>query len=145
MNDITKSINQLPSPPLLASGLENKKANTTLDLSTLTAGHLVQEYLKILSCDDDFSFTRSNNSFLTPLGSTEGMGTKYSLGFGKLGEKMKRGLVETIIEEKFKMEGVRCWRILEEKGKLDEKHVRPSPSYIPKKQLMKGGGNSWLN
>lgn len=49
---------------------------------------------------------------------------KWAVDWAMLGKAMKRSLVEAIIRDKLGDKAIRCWRILEAKGKLEEKHVR---------------------
>ncbi|GAA6064678.1 hypothetical protein JCM10212_006174 [Sporobolomyces blumeae] len=48
---------------------------------------------------------------------------KWSVNFKVLGKAMKRMTVEAVIRDKLGEKELRCWRIMEAKGKLDEKHV----------------------
>lgn len=67
-------------------------------------------------------------AFLSAVGGTgtgaSGSGNQsFKVEFAMIGARMKRCLVEAMIEQKTSAAGIRCWRILEAKGKLDEKHV----------------------
>ncbi|GAA6024508.1 hypothetical protein JCM10207_000399 [Rhodosporidiobolus poonsookiae] len=53
----------------------------------------------------------------------EGSHAKWSVNWSQLGKAMKRALVEAVIKEKLGKTAIRCWRIMEAKGKLDEKHL----------------------
>ncbi|GAA6015845.1 hypothetical protein JCM11491_007206 [Sporobolomyces phaffii] len=53
----------------------------------------------------------------------EGQHAKWRVNYGALGQAMKRATVESIIRDKLGDKELRCWRIMEAKGKLDEKHV----------------------
>ncbi|KWU41042.1 hypothetical protein RHOSPDRAFT_37429 [Rhodotorula sp. JG-1b] len=48
---------------------------------------------------------------------------KWAVDWAMLGKAMKRSLVEAIIRDKLGDKAIRCWRILEAKGKLEEKHL----------------------
>ena len=54
----------------------------------------------------------------------EGQHAKWHVNYAALGKSMKRATVEAIIRDKLGDKELRCWRIMEAKGKLDEKHVR---------------------
>ncbi|GAA5832261.1 hypothetical protein JCM5353_005685 [Sporobolomyces roseus] len=53
----------------------------------------------------------------------EGQHAKWHVNYAALGKSMKRATVEAIIRDKLGDKELRCWRIMEAKGKLDEKHV----------------------
>ena len=53
----------------------------------------------------------------------EGQHAKWIVDYAILGRAMKRATVESIIRDKIGDKALRCWRIMEAKGKLDEKHV----------------------
>ncbi|GAA5949208.1 hypothetical protein JCM3765_003331 [Sporobolomyces pararoseus] len=54
---------------------------------------------------------------------SEGQHAKWRVDYSALGRAMKRATVEAIIRDKLGDKELRCWRIMEAKGKLDEKHV----------------------
>lgn len=55
---------------------------------------------------------------------------KWAVDWAMLGKAMKRSLVEAVIRDKLGDKAIRCWRILEAKGKLEEKHVRARPVFV---------------
>ncbi|KAK4046913.1 RNA polymerase III subunit C82 [Microbotryomycetes sp. JL221] len=63
----------------------------------------------------------SSISILKQIG--EGNSSKWFINYKSLGIKLKRSTVEAVIKDKFGTVGLRCWKILEVKGKLDEKHL----------------------
>jgi hypothetical protein len=61
----------------------------------------------------------------------EGQHAKWTVNYSILGRAMKRATVESIIRDKLGDKELRCWRIMEAKGKLDEKHVSlPFPASL---------------
>lgn len=83
-------------------------------------GDLITEIAFVLAGADHQGMSGSG-TFLVQQG--EGPGARWSVHYDVLGGWMKRSLVEAIIKEKLGDVAIRCWRILEAKGKLDEKHV----------------------
>ncbi|GAA5898808.1 hypothetical protein JCM5296_005613 [Sporobolomyces johnsonii] len=75
---------------------------------------------EVLSGQDQWGMS-SREMFLLQVG--EAQHAKWSVNFAILGKAMKRALVEAIVKEKLGQEALRCWRIMEAKGKLDEKHL----------------------
>ncbi|GAA5898407.1 DNA-directed RNA polymerase III subunit C82 [Sporobolomyces salmoneus] len=63
----------------------------------------------------------TRESFLQQTG--EGQHAAWTVNYANLGKEMKRCTVEGIIRDKLGDKELRCWRIMEAKGKLDEKHV----------------------
>ncbi|GAA5876499.1 hypothetical protein JCM16303_003556 [Sporobolomyces ruberrimus] len=53
----------------------------------------------------------------------DGQHAKWTVNYEALGKAMKRATVESIIRDKLGDKELRCWRIMEARGKLDEKHV----------------------
>lgn len=64
-----------------------------------------------------------SKEFLSAVGNGGPGGMKWRVEFGNCGARMKRVLVEAMVLDKVGKVGVRCWRIIEGKGKIDEKHV----------------------
>lgn len=59
----------------------------------------------------------------------EGQHAKWIVDYAILGRAMKRATVESIIRDKIGDKALRCWRIMEAKGKLDEKHASYSSMF----------------
>lgn len=129
INEIVQGVLALKPAPDLRSAFEQKPGDVFKPHKATDAA-LTVELLKILSRDDDYSFDRSN-AFLTQLGGGDGAGAKYKVQYSEIGARMKRALVEAMIEEKLSSDAAKCWRILEQKGKLDEKIVRPFSTSSP--------------
>ncbi|ORY66820.1 hypothetical protein BCR35DRAFT_354853 [Leucosporidium creatinivorum] len=83
-------------------------------------GDLITEIAFVLAGADHQGMSGSG-TFLVQQG--EGPGARWSVHYDVLGGWMKRTLVEAIIKDKLGEVAIRCWRILEAKGKLDEKHL----------------------
>lgn len=104
---------------------------------------LVLELLKILASEDDPSlFSRAQNAVIEKAGSQTG---RYRFNWRELGEQLQRARLESIIRRKttFKKgkdgkeqgrRALRVWRILEAKGKLDEKHLARL-AFLPPKDV----------
>ncbi|GAA5849254.1 hypothetical protein JCM9279_006427 [Rhodotorula babjevae] len=75
---------------------------------------------EVLSGQDQWGMT-TREMFLLQQG--EGTHAKWAVNWTQLGRAMKRSLVEAVIRDKLGDSAIRCWRIMEAKGKLDEKHV----------------------
>lgn len=105
--------------PSLGRGLSKRSRDPSW--SHETAQH-PDVYCAILACADDLAIDQSG-SFLKIVSSGGGM-SNVRIQFGKIAKRMQRSLVEAMIEQQHSLTAIRCWRILETKGKLDEKHVR---------------------
>ncbi|GAA5820142.1 hypothetical protein JCM3770_005389 [Rhodotorula araucariae] len=75
---------------------------------------------EVLSGQDQWGMS-TREMFLLQQG--EGTHAKWAVNWTQLGRAMKRSLVEAVIRDKLGETAIRCWRIMEAKGKLDEKHV----------------------
>ncbi|SCV67112.1 BQ2448_5758 [Microbotryum intermedium] len=82
---------------------------------------LMVEILHILAKVDDLGVNAASG-FLRQSGG-EGPGAKWSVRYKDLGDRLKRALVEAMVEDKLDKKAIKCWRILDAKGKLDEKHL----------------------
>lgn len=89
-------------------------------MSDKKEGDLIAEICYILAGADHQGMSGSG-TFLNQTG--DGIGARWSVHYDVLGGWMKRSLVEAMIKDKLGEVAIRCWRILEAKGKLDEKHV----------------------
>ncbi|KAL8292342.1 hypothetical protein RQP46_001808 [Phenoliferia psychrophenolica] len=121
VNEIFTVLNSLPSPPDLSRCFPTKTPNTTWKPPKGTA-EVVSEICRVLGCEDDFNLDQSR-AFLSLAGGGDGVMAKWAVNYGPLGSGMKRALVEALILDKEGTEAVRCWRILDAKGKLEEKHL----------------------
>lgn len=88
-------------------------------------GDLLLEILYLLSDADTPGFS-DRPTLLNQHG--EGPGSKWSVNYDLVGGWMKKSLVEATIKSKLDGAALLCWRILQDKGKLDEKHVCCGPS-----------------
>jgi len=77
---------------------------------------IIKEHLDLLA-QDPYHFVKSEGN--------RGLG-EWSVSFGELMKTMKQAEMEKIIEQRFGGVGLRLLRILQEKGKLDEKQVPPT-------------------
>jgi hypothetical protein len=84
-------------------------------------GDLLLEILYLLADADTPGFS-DRPTFLEQHG--DGPGSKFSISYDALGGWMKKSLVEATIKSKLDASALLCWRILQDKGKLEEKHVR---------------------
>jgi len=86
-----------------------------------STGPLALEACKVLAGSDSASFGDSATALLSQIG--DGASAKWFVPWRALGGGVKRALVERVIADKLGPQAVRCWRILDAKGKLDEKHL----------------------
>ncbi|KDE03750.1 hypothetical protein MVLG_05755 [Microbotryum lychnidis-dioicae p1A1 Lamole] len=82
---------------------------------------LIVEILYILAKVDDLGVNAASG-FLRQAGG-DGPNARWSVRYKDLGDRMKRALVEAMVEDKLDKKAIKCWRILDAKGKLDEKHL----------------------
>ncbi|KAK4702468.1 DNA-directed RNA polymerase III subunit RPC3, partial [Phenoliferia sp. Uapishka_3] len=120
VNEIFTVLNSLPNPPDLSRCFPSKTPNPAWKTPKGTA-EVVSEICKVLGCEDDFNFGHGR-AFLKSAGG-DGVMAKWQVEYGPLGAGMKRALVEALILDKEGVTAMRCWRILEAKGKLEEKHL----------------------
>lgn len=123
MNEIYTALNAMDNPPDLSRCFPAKTPNPEWK-QPKGAAEVISEICRVLGCQDDFSLDQSK-AFLSEAGGGDGVMAKWAVNCGPLGAGMKRALVEALILDKEGLEAVRCWRILDTKGKLEEKHVRP--------------------
>lgn len=76
---------------------------------------------EVLAGQDQWGMS-TRETFLVQTG--EGTHAKWAIEWQAIGKAVKRSLVEAVIRDKLGDTAIRCWRIMEAKGKLDEKHVR---------------------
>jgi hypothetical protein len=53
----------------------------------------------------------------------ESGGGQYSVALKHLGDVLKEGVIESYLSERFKIVGLRVWKLLKHKGMLGEKEV----------------------
>ena len=123
MNEIYTVLDTMAKPPDLSRCFPTTTASTSWKAPKGMA-EVVSEICRVLGCEDDFNLDQSR-AFLSQAGGGDGVMAKWAINYGPLGAGMKRALVEALILDKEGTEAVRCWRILDAKGKLEEKHVRP--------------------
>ncbi|GAA6003872.1 DNA-directed RNA polymerase III subunit C82 [Rhodotorula paludigena] len=75
---------------------------------------------EVLAGQDQWGMS-TRETFLVQTG--EGTHAKWAIEWQAIGKAVKRSLVEAVIRDKLGDTAIRCWRIMEAKGKLDEKHV----------------------
>ncbi|GAA6043271.1 hypothetical protein JCM8097_003026 [Rhodosporidiobolus ruineniae] len=103
-------------PPKALSG----SSKSSSAAASKSAGPYILAICEVLSGQDQWGMS-TREMFLLQQG--EGTHAKWAVSWTTLGRAMKRQLVEAVIKEKLGQTAIRCWRIMEAKGKLDEKHL----------------------
>jgi DNA-directed RNA polymerase III subunit RPC3 len=111
----------------LEKGLAKVSRDKSWQLEKLSKKMLLPALCNILATADSTALVRTT-AFLSTNGNSMSANNNFKVEFAEIAGRMKRCLVEAMIEQKLGSDGVRCWRILEARGKLDEKHVSSASS-----------------
>ncbi|GAA5989633.1 hypothetical protein JCM11641_002907 [Rhodosporidiobolus odoratus] len=122
LHEINTYFDRLPSSekPDLSQTFSKQKSDATWPPKRSRSGDFILAICEVLSGQDQWGMS-TREMFLLQQG--EGSHAKWAVNWAMLGRAMKRSLVEAVIREKLGPIEFRCWRILEAKGKLDEKHL----------------------
>lgn len=126
LHEINTRFDRLPASakPALSQTFAKHKHDAAWPPKRDRTSDYILAVCEVLSGQDQWGMT-TREMFLLQQG--EGTHAKWSVNWTQLGRAMKRSLVEAVIRDKLGDTAIRCWRIMEAKGKLDEKHVRGSP------------------
>lgn len=122
LHEINTYYDRLADKPDLSHTLAKHKSDHSWPPKRERAGDFILATCEVLSGLDRWGLS-TQETFLQQQG--ESTHAKWVVDWSSLGKAMKRSLVEAIIRDKLGEKAIRCWRILEAKGKLEEKHVRP--------------------
>lgn len=114
----TKSIRSDPiSTTTVSSHLPPSLNLTGICDTNSSSSHQLKEYLNVLCAADNPSETGRKNAFMAWVGG------KISVEFELVAKKLRLGVLEGFVRERWGDVGVRIVRVLLDKGKMDEKHV----------------------
>ncbi|KAI5481085.1 hypothetical protein MNV49_006271 [Pseudohyphozyma bogoriensis] len=121
-NEVVSRYTALPNPPPLTNCfVPTSSLDPTWNAPTRVADN-IHEICRVLERDDNMQ-VEAGRRFLTSMGGNGGASTKWAVNYTELTRGMTRAAVEALIKAKIDPVSLRCWRILEDKGKLDEKHL----------------------
>ncbi|GAA5887165.1 hypothetical protein JCM6882_009470 [Rhodosporidiobolus microsporus] len=122
LHEINTYFDRLPSSqkPDLSQTFSAHKRDPTWPPKRQRSSDFILAICEVLSGQDQWGMS-TREMFLLQQG--EGSHAKWAVNWALLGRAMKRALVEALIKEKLGQHAIRCWRIMEAKGKLDEKHL----------------------
>ncbi|BGP52385.1 RNA polymerase III subunit C82 [Rhodotorula kratochvilovae] len=122
LHEISTRFDRLPAAqkPALSQTFAKLKADTSWPPKRDRTSDYLLAVCEVLSGQDQWGMS-TREMFLLQQG--EGTHAKWAVNWTQLGRAMKRSLVEAVIRDKLGEKAIRCWRIMEAKGKLDEKHV----------------------
>ncbi|TNY22295.1 hypothetical protein DMC30DRAFT_445354 [Rhodotorula diobovata] len=122
LHEINTRFDRLPATakPALSQTFAKHKHDAAWPPKRDRTSDYILAVCEVLSGQDQWGMT-TREMFLLQQG--EGTHAKWSVNWTQLGRAMKRSLVEAVIRDKLGDAAIRCWRIMEAKGKLDEKHV----------------------
>lgn len=122
LHEINKVFDRLPeaSKPDLSQTFAKHKQDSSWPPKRDRSGDYILAICEALSGLDQWGVS-TREHFLMQQG--EGSHAKWAVDWRTLGKAMKRSLIEAVVRDKLGEHAIRCWRILEAKGKLDEKHV----------------------
>ncbi|KAM0790324.1 hypothetical protein ACM66B_003209 [Microbotryomycetes sp. NB124-2] len=115
-----KSIPSNERPNLQEAVFGKTSLLNDFDPKTLRTSELLAEVCSLLSGVGGGALP-SEGAVLREIG--EGQGAKWQVGYKSLMTKVKMATVHSIIKQKYGEVALRCWKILELKGNLDEKHL----------------------
>lgn len=129
LHQISQYYERLKQKPDLSSALAKHKHDPSWPPSSSSskrgssprAGDYILATCEVLSGLDRWGISTQETLLMQQGESTH---AKWAIDWAMLGKAMKRSLVEAVIRDKLGDKAIRCWRILEAKGKLEEKHVR---------------------
>ncbi|POY72143.1 hypothetical protein BMF94_4876 [Rhodotorula taiwanensis] len=120
LHEINTYYDRLADKPDLSHTLAKHKSDHSWPPKRERAGDFILATCEVLSGLDRWGLS-TQETFLQQQG--ESTHAKWVVDWSSLGKAMKRSLVEAIIRDKLGEKAIRCWRILEAKGKLEEKHL----------------------
>ncbi|GAA5833381.1 hypothetical protein JCM11251_003478 [Rhodosporidiobolus azoricus] len=122
LHEINTYFDRLPSSskPDLSQTFATHKRDPSWPPKRSRSSDFILAICEVLSGQDQWGMS-TREMFLLQQG--EGSHAKWAVNWALLGRAMKRALVEALIKEKLGQPAIRCWRIMEAKGKLDEKHL----------------------
>lgn len=122
LHEINTYYDRLANKPDLSSALAKHRHDSAWPPKRgERAGDFILATCEVLSGLDRWGISTQETLLMQQGESTH---AKWAVDWAMLGKAMKRSLVEAIIRDKLGDKAIRCWRILEAKGKLEEKHVR---------------------
>lgn len=129
LHQISQYYERLKHKPDLSAALAKHKHDPSWPPSSSSskrgssprAGDYILATCEVLSGLDRWGISTQETLLMQQGESTH---AKWAVDWAMLGKAMKRSLVEAVIRDKLGDKAIRCWRILEAKGKLEEKHVR---------------------
>lgn len=85
----------------------------------------MKDYLTILCNSDNDTAVGATSAFMAPAGTGGGGGSgRVTVEYEVIGRRLKLRVFESNVRERYGDEAVKVVRILLDKGKMDEKHVR---------------------
>ncbi|KAF8734231.1 RNA polymerase III subunit RPC82, partial [Rhizoctonia solani] len=84
---------------------------------------VIREFISILACADNPTTWGVASAFLSISGSGGGGGGKVAVEFEAISRRLKRGVVEGAVRDRWGDHACRILRVLDEKGKLHEDHI----------------------
>ncbi|GAA5882376.1 hypothetical protein JCM3774_004324 [Rhodotorula dairenensis] len=121
LHEINTYYDRLANKPDLSSALAKHKNDSAWPPKRgERAGDFILATCEVLSGLDRWGISTQETLLMQQGESTH---AKWAIDWAMLGKAMKRSLVEAIIRDKLGDKAIRCWRILEAKGKLEEKHL----------------------
>lgn len=109
---------QLPSSNVLAGGIRTKRSSSHQPS--------VKEYVSILCNEDNPTPAGTSSAFMAPITTGAGGSGRVTVEYESIGKRLKMRVYESNVRERFGDDAVKVIRILADKGKMDEKHVRGS-------------------
>ncbi|KAB5593960.1 DNA-directed RNA polymerase III subunit C3 [Ceratobasidium theobromae] len=84
---------------------------------------VIREFVSILACTDNPTPWGVASAFLSISGGGGGGGGKVAIEFEAISKRLKRGVVEGVVRDRWGDHACRILRVLDEKGKLHEDHI----------------------
>ena len=84
----------------------------------------VKEYISLLCNEDNTTPAGAASAFMAPMNTGGGGSGRVTIEFDVIGRRLKMRVFESNVRERFGDDAVKVIRILVDKGKMDEKHVR---------------------
>ncbi|CAE6470055.1 unnamed protein product [Rhizoctonia solani] len=111
-NQITQ---QIPENAHLERGLYLKASGSETSV--------IREFVSVLACKDNPTPWGVASAFLSISGGGGGGGGKVAIEFEAISRRLKRGVVEGAVRDRWGDHACRILRVLDEKGKLHEDHI----------------------
>ncbi|QRV90096.1 DNA-directed RNA polymerase III subunit C3 [Ceratobasidium sp. AG-Ba] len=103
---------------------EKARLERGLDLSNTSSGtSVIREFVSILACADNPTPWGVAGAFLSTSAGAGGGGGKVSIEFEAITKRLKRGVLEGAVRDRWGDHACRILRVLDEKGKLHEDHI----------------------